>query len=607
MTEENQSDLTTSLNVKSVKAPQFSVSELINKNSIFVSENMNAGSGEDQPIQPPFDFSILGAIVNVSSSIRTAIEAIILNTYGAGHTFIPTVQIETIISEDEDGNEVVTTVRKDTNEEVTQEFLDDRQEQLKKATMFYKGCTVDDESYTQMSCKMGYDMEYFGNGYLEVEADATDEIRGLHHAKATLMRMFPRQSERVMSDVSIFDDFEMEWTTQERPRRFRKFRMNGKPPVFFKEFGDPRFMDSRTGKYYENLAEMPPGSEVAQEIIHMRLYDPLYTYGVPRFIPVVDLLLALRAADLLNKDFLSSSGIPAGMLIIEGYEDDTFALKLEERLEHEVKGKSAGSKIVVVQAESKAKSSGGVGPGVSAQKPSIRYEPLAPILTEDGLFGKYIEQTEARCQNVYRLASQYVGKNNDINRATAETAAFLTENQVFRPIASRYDQIQNEKILPRLNVTHWKYKTLSTFMQDPEKLVDMIVSIAGVAGLVPSEIRRFSESILGTNLSEVTGEWTKVPEYVYLQEAQEKLNEKIKEMEREQTEQQTVEKVVKSTVGDALNEQNLEAIAVKMATALLAARDGFSAKSVSVVDFDEFKKDPQKTLASLAPGYGQNR
>lgn len=64
--------------------------------------------------------------------------------------------------------------------------------------------------------------------------------------------------------------------TMKRKKRFRKYvqMVDGKQ-VFFKEYGDPRIMNLRTGKYEANT----PEELQANEVIHFKLGSG--AYGVP--------------------------------------------------------------------------------------------------------------------------------------------------------------------------------------------------------------------------------------------------------------------------------------------------------------------------------------
>lgn len=102
-----------------------------------------------------------------------------------------------------------------------------------------------------------------------------------------------------------------------RKRKFRKFRQNvaGKT-VYFKEFGDPRIMDKRTGKY---LGETDDNIEIdnqANEIIEFRIGS--LPYGEVRWIGQVLTVDGNRRAEVLNNAYFRKGRHTPLMILIKG-------------------------------------------------------------------------------------------------------------------------------------------------------------------------------------------------------------------------------------------------------------------------------------------------
>lgn len=111
------------------------------------------------------------------------------------------------------------------------------------------------------------------------------------------------------------------------------------------------------------------------------------------------------------------------------------------------------------------------------------------MLQQDALFLEYDEASRAKVQQAFRLPDLYIGKNKDFNRATADTARQVAEEQVFEPERAPLEFIINNKLLEPMNFAH-----VSTFFKGPEisnveeqvKLLDVLNKIGSVA---PNDVR----------------------------------------------------------------------------------------------------------------------
>lgn len=72
---------------------------------------------------------------------------------------------------------------------------------------------------------------------------------------------------------------------------------------------------------------------------------------------------------------------------------------------------------------------------------------LASILQKDELFQEYLDNNRKRVQSAFLLPDLYVGYTTDFNRATAQTAQEVTEQQVFQPERTSLAWVINNKLL----------------------------------------------------------------------------------------------------------------------------------------------------------------
>src|SRR5690606_38882508 len=111
-----------------------------------------------------------------------------------------------------------------------------------------------------------------------------------------------------------------------RRKRFRRYvQMIDQEKVFFKEYGDPRIMDLRNGKFDEST----PEHLQASEIYHFKIGSG--TYGKPRWLGNLISLYGARKAEELNlMYFQNGRHIPAAITVSNGKLDDESYNQLQQ-------------------------------------------------------------------------------------------------------------------------------------------------------------------------------------------------------------------------------------------------------------------------------------
>lgn len=113
---------------------------------------------------------------------------------------------------------------------------------------FFKYCNVD-EGFSSLMKRVIDDREKIGWGVLEVIEDGLGKPAGFEHVPAHKVRLCAKDKKPIEITITITDenDNPVEIKTFKRFRRFVQIVNNKK--VYFKEFGDPRKLNYKTGKY----------------------------------------------------------------------------------------------------------------------------------------------------------------------------------------------------------------------------------------------------------------------------------------------------------------------------------------------------------------------
>ena len=96
---------------------------------------------------------------------------------------------------------------------------------------------------------------------------------------------------------------------------------------------------------------------------------------------------------------------------------------------NDIKGEAGQHAFIILETET----TDGRADFDQSEKPEIEIKDIANILQKDELFQDYIDNNRRKVQSAFQLPDIYVGYTTDFNRATAQTAQVITEQQVFQP------------------------------------------------------------------------------------------------------------------------------------------------------------------------------
>lgn len=356
------------------------------------------------------------------------------------------------------------------------------------------------------------DRETYGISYCEVIRDMEGKVVELQFIIDTpsIDMTYPLEP---YVDVQYF----YKGQTVSRKKKFRKFRQTvaGKT-VYFKEFGDPRIMDKRDGKYAEEGGEAIEIDNQANEIIEFRIGSQ--PYGEVRWIGQVLTVDGNRRAEVLNNNYFREGRHTPLMILVKGgtLTDESFA-KLQGYM-NEIKGESGQHAFLVLETEANDNTTAFDGEKTA----DIEIKDLASILQKDELFQEYLENGRKKTQSAFLLPDLYVGYTTDFNRATAQTAMEVTEKQVFQPERTSLAWIINNRLL-----NGYQFKYVEVFFEAPDitnpEDIQKILSVTERAGgITPNVAKELTYKTLGKDgCEDYDGEWGDIPiQYIRISQAQ---------------------------------------------------------------------------------------
>lgn len=343
-----------------------------------------------------------------------------------------------------------------------------------------------DQSVEDLFGQLIEDREITGSAYLEVIRDGTGLPVGGERLDPCYMYVCtagePIQIEQVRNGRRI-----VRW------KRFRKFvQQVGAKRIWFKEFGDPRIMDLRTGQYVDGPLDE---QYQANEVIQFKIGPD--AYGVPRWIGHLIHIFGARKAEELNyRYFTQGRHTPAAILLHNSTLTPESEQALIEYANSIEASESSQHKFLVIEAQSMD------DPLIDDKRGQVKVEikSLAEMLQQDALFLDYDEASRRKVQSAFRLPDIYVGRSTDFNRATADTARAITEEQVFEPERNSLEWVLNNVLLADYGFQYVRASFKKPEISNVQELVSVLnVGIQGKA-VLPNDLRDIIGRVVGKNL-----------------------------------------------------------------------------------------------------------
>lgn len=424
----------------------------------------------DKVIEPPLSLSELSVLAEFSTELEQTTESMAVGVDGFGYRIMPQVMTK----------EQQTSFKKQIDEEW--EFLDH----------FFK-FPNSEESFVKLRRESTQEKELTGNTYWELVPSLTDSKRysAINRVNAATIRI--TKTDRVMTKMGLnYVKNDLTLGTKFFQKRFRRFvQIIGTKKVFFKQFGDPRIIDKRTGEVAESLDPKFRANELFHFKIESRRRTP---YGMPRFTGNIISIKGSRQADETNIITLMNNNIPSfailanGGMLTQGSVD-----RIREFVDTQIKGSSNYSKWLILEGES-------THDGLSSPN-SIKIEivPLTRAQHQDMLWQSYDENNAKKLRRNFRIAPILVGASENYDRATAQVSEALTEKYVYNPEREEIDREIN-KILLAQGIRFWVFKSNSPNVTNDDDLVRILTGAERSGALTPRIARMLLEDILNRDL-----------------------------------------------------------------------------------------------------------
>ncbi len=349
--------------------------------------------------------------------------------------------------------------------------------------------------------------ETYGIAYLEVIRNLAGEVVQIEFIKDT-----PTITKTYPLDPYVTSDFFYKGKVIQRDKRYCKYKQSaGGKAVYFKEFGDRRIMDKRDGEYREGIDIQYQANEIIEFAIGTEPYGEVRWQGQ---ILGVD---GSRKAESLNNNYFENGRHTPLMIMIKGgtLTDESFT-KLQQYM-NDIKGEAGQHAFIILEAESSDNKVDFEG----TDKPEIEIKDLASILQKDELFQEYLNNNRRKVQSSFQLPDLYVGYTTDFNRATAQTAQEVTEQQVFQPERKSLAWAVNNKLL-----AEYQFRFVEAYFEEPDiSNPDDLMKILNVAeragGLTPNKAKQITLEAIGEVSEDYPDEWGNIPlAYAKTQQAQ---------------------------------------------------------------------------------------
>lgn len=342
--------------------------------------------------------------------------------------------------------------------------------------------------------------ETYGIAYLEVIRNVADEVVQIDFIKETPSIRKTKPLEPYIPTVYYHHGQQIE-----RKKRYCKYKQEiGGDTVYFKEFGDPRIMDRRDGKYLKDGETLDLAYQ-ANEILEFTIgTEP---YGEVRWIGQVLGVDGSRKAEGLNNNYFDNGRHTPLMIMIEGgtLTDESFE-KLQQYM-NDIKGEAGQHAFIILETES----TDGRTDFDQSEKPKVEIKDLANILQKDELFQDYLDNNRRKVQSSFQLPDLYVGYTTDFNRATAQTAQEVTEEQVFQPERKSLAWAINNRLLNGYQFKYVECYFLEPDISNPDDLYKLLTVCNNAGGLTPNKAKQIIYEAYGETAEDYPEEWGDVP------------------------------------------------------------------------------------------------
>lgn len=443
-------------------------------------ETLESGGGFEwnNAVAWPYNFNALKLLPSKNSTLRQCIDVMVTNVHGNGYRL---------------------------------EYMGPRDKEQSGASLAEKAklqAFLDnpngDYSLTALRERLGDDYYTIGNGYIEIARNRAGEIASIFHIPGYTMHLTVHNPDPVKIDIDI-NIGDGKYRKKELRKKFRLFTqtINGQR-TYFKEYGDPRKIDPKTGQVNNNLAF----EDEATEIFHFNEYMAGSSYGLPRWFSQMPSILGSRQAELSNLSFFSENAIPAMAVLVGGGQLSEDSIDGIRNLFTSLKGRAAQNGVVVLEALGDPEGSDEAG---RMPIPHIDLKPLAGERQQDGQFLEFDKVCRDKIRSAFRIPQILLGLSEDYNRATSDTSLIMAETQIFGPERRVFDEFMNEKILRQFKPKYWRFKSKPPRVAGTFELMETVKALEATGAMSPNKAVELMNEFLDYEVKPYGDKWADLP------------------------------------------------------------------------------------------------
>jgi PBSX family phage portal protein len=389
---------------------------------------------------------------------------------------------------------------------IAPENADAAKAEQERLELWFQYASAQAVSFTDLLRRTVVDYELYGDGYWEMLVNAKGALVGIEPMRAYTMRKGPADRKPLEAERWVRTP-EGTWKRVKYWRRFRRFLqwVDGQY-TWFKEWGDPRPIRWDTGAIDPNAKP----DQLASAVLNFVQYAPDHVYGKPRWRGAATAISGRTKAGEINNDTFDHKGIPPLAILVSGAGLSAGVLQRIKDHFSSTKGRENWHAPLVIEAESAAVSGAAAMDGLTGTPVKLDIKNLSEAIQKDALFSQYRKEASQDVAMSFRVPPIYLGLSSDYNRATADAAKLVAEEQTFAPPRTQFEEIINREIVPELGAVHFKVRIRGAAVFSEETLAAFIRVGIDAGALTPEHVAKVLEPFFGIELGR-TEDWAKIP------------------------------------------------------------------------------------------------
>lgn len=384
---------------------------------------------------------------------------------------------------------------------------------------------------------MEHDRFVLGWAGIGVVRSSMPEMDGLPPSPIALTRFeacaaFFTKADREPTVVPVpvsLSDGRVVWT--EVPRYFRRlmFRASNNRQVWFKEYGDWRSMDARTGRYSTgNRATAPTkagapgrympgklsqGARPAIEVAHFATSFPgTAPYGISGWHAELDAVDSAAEHVRLLVSYLKSGLHSVILAAANRAFDGPAAQSAIDKIDELGRGRQGLGALITLSLV--PQDSAGGNPMLGKDGPDDRgrivLHELNTKLPDALLDDTLSDALSGRIAHAERIPGLLIGRSENYNFATA-AAAWATANRLrFMPHHMEHEAFL-DSLLAEMGITHWRLKTVSPEWEEKEPLTGLASVTGQLGGVSVNRAMDLLAGVTGTEPERIKEWWGDIP------------------------------------------------------------------------------------------------